>query len=190
VVRTRGGAPGELELVRAFVNTAGLEDGVDGLSDPAALTAWLRGRDLLASGDAASGDEYAVAVAVREALRDLAGANGGRPVPAESMARLDAVAAACGLRPRFDAGGAVSLAPDVGGVPGALGRMLGIVVAAIGAGRWERMKTCRNPACRWAFYDATRNRSAVWCDMAACGGRAKSRAYYARGRASARQAAE
>jgi predicted RNA-binding Zn ribbon-like protein len=42
------------------------------------------------------------------------------------------------------------------------------------------MKTCRNPACRWAFYDTTRNRSAVWCDMAACGNRAKARSYYAR----------
>ena len=77
----------------------------------------------------------------------------------------------------------MSLAPDVGGVAGALGRMIGIAVAAIGSGRWERMKTCRNSSCRWAFYDATRNRSAVWCDMAACGSRAKSRAYYARQRA-------
>jgi predicted RNA-binding Zn ribbon-like protein len=42
------------------------------------------------------------------------------------------------------------------------------------------VKTCRNPDCRWAFYDSTRNRSAVWCDMAVCGSRAKSRRYYAR----------
>jgi predicted RNA-binding Zn ribbon-like protein len=120
-------------------------------------------------------DELAVAIAVREALRDQAG--GDR----RSAAVLDAAAAACGLRPRFEREGLV-LAPAVTGVPGALGRLLGIVVAAITAGRWERLKTCRNPGCRWAFYDATRNRSAVWCDMAVCGSRAKSRAYYARRR--------
>jgi predicted RNA-binding Zn ribbon-like protein len=65
-------------------------------------------------------------------------------------------------------------------VAGALGRLLGIVVAAVGTGEWSRVKTCRNPDCRWAFYDSTRNRSAVWCDMAVCGSRAKSRRYYAR----------
>ena len=32
-------APGELELVRLFVNTADLESGVEELSDPAALQA-------------------------------------------------------------------------------------------------------------------------------------------------------
>lgn len=119
---------------------------------------------------------------MREALRDLAGVNCGLPMPEASSARLDAVSLACGLRPRFDPGGGVSLAPELGGVAGALGRLLGIVVAAVGTGDWSRVKTCRNQACRWAFYDATRNRSAVWCDMALCGSRAKSRRYHARQR--------
>jgi predicted RNA-binding Zn ribbon-like protein len=166
--------------VRAFINTARLEDGAEGFDEAGSLARWLRGRDLFAPGAVATEGEREAAIAVREALRDLAGVNGGRPLPGASSARLDALAAACGLRPRFDPDGTVSLAPEVAGVAGALGRLLGIVVASIGDGRWQRMKTCRNPACRWAFYDATRNRSAVWCDMAACGNRAKARSYYAR----------
>ena len=79
----------------------------------------------------------------------------------------------------------MALAPRAVGVTGGLGWLLGIVVAAFGSGGWSRMKTCRNPACRWAFYDNTRNRSGVWCDMSRCGSRAKARAYYARRQASA-----
>jgi len=168
-------APGDLELVRAFINTRDLEHRHDRLGDPDDLRAWLAARFLIKRSDPVGPDELAVAVAVREALRDHAG--GDRT----SAAVLDAAAAACGLRPRFEREG-LALAPAVGGVPGALGRLLGIVVAAMTSGRWDRLKTCRNPDCRWAFYDTTRNHSAVWCDMAVCGSRAKSRAYYARRR--------
>ena len=47
-------------------------------------------------------------------------------------------------------------------------------------GTWERLKVCRQESCRWAFYDNTKNRSGVWCNMASCGNRAKARAYRAR----------
>jgi hypothetical protein len=36
--------------VRAFINTARLEDGAEGFDEAGSLAAWLRGRDLLASG--------------------------------------------------------------------------------------------------------------------------------------------
>jgi predicted RNA-binding Zn ribbon-like protein len=54
-------APGELETVRAFVNTIDLESGVDDLDTPAALGAWLRTGDAglggrLLPGDAGLGD--------------------------------------------------------------------------------------------------------------------------------------
>jgi predicted RNA-binding Zn ribbon-like protein len=184
VIAGGGGAgPGELELVRAFINTAGLERGEEQLEQPADLRRWLSARGLLPVSAAVGDDELAVALAVREALRELAGANAGRPPSDRACATLDALSDASGLRPNFEPGGTVALAPTTGGVAGGLGRLLGIVVAAVGSGSWPRLKTCRNPACRWAFYDATRNRSGVWCDMSACGSRAKARAYYARRRA-------
>jgi predicted RNA-binding Zn ribbon-like protein len=166
--------------VLAFINSANLERGWDLFDSAQTLSGWLHGRGLLSPTLAAEPGDLDVIVAVREGLRDLAGVAAGYAMPASSSAQLDAVSLACGLRPRFDPGGGVSLAPELGGVAGALGRLLGIVVAAVGTGEWSRVKTCRNPDCRWAFYDSTRNRSAVWCDMAVCGSRAKSRRYYAR----------
>jgi len=35
------------------------------------------------------------------------------------------------------------------------------------------LKICGNPDCGWLFLDRTRNQSRIWCDMAACGNRAK-----------------
>jgi predicted RNA-binding Zn ribbon-like protein len=165
--------------VLAFINSANLERGWDLFDTSETLSGWLHGRGLLSPQLAAEPGDLEVVLAVREALRDLAGANCGQAMPAVSSERLDAVSQACGLRPRFEPGGGVSLAPELGGVAGALGRLLGIVVAAVGNGQWQRVKTCRNPACRWAFHDRTRNGSGVWCDMALCGSRAKSRRYYA-----------
>jgi hypothetical protein len=169
--------------VRSFINTAGLEFGTDQLEQPADLHRWLAARRLLAEEDEVGDDDLVVARAVREALREMAGGNCGRAPSVAACSTLDALSLASGLRPTFEPDGTVTLAPRVAGVGGGLGRLLGIVVATIGSGGWGRMKTCRNPSCRWAFYDATRNRSGVWCDMAVCGSRAKSGAYYGRRRA-------
>jgi predicted RNA-binding Zn ribbon-like protein len=168
--------------VRGFINSARLERGDDDLDQPDDLRRWLVGHDLLPAAAGVGDGDVLVAVAVREALRELAGANAGRVPSDAACAALDALSEASGLRPHFEPGGMVALAPSAAGVGGALGRLIGIVVAAVGNGEWTRLKTCRNPACRWAFYDNTRNRSGAWCDMAVCGSRAKSRAYYSRRR--------
>ncbi|MGV9881539.1 CGNR zinc finger domain-containing protein [Streptomyces sp. NPDC003006] len=46
----------------------------------------------------------------------------------------------------------------------------------------RRLKTCRNPLCRVAFYDRSRNNSGVWHDVKTCGNAANLRAYRARRR--------
>ncbi len=43
--------------------------------------------------------------------------------------------------------------------------------------RIDRVKICPADDCRWAFYDASRNRSRQWCSMEVCGNRAKARAH-------------
>ncbi|HEX2588032.1 MAG TPA: ABATE domain-containing protein, partial [Gaiellales bacterium] len=131
----------------SFINSAQLERRFELFDGAESLSGWLHGRRLLSTADVAEEGDVDVAIAVREALRDLAGVNCGLAMPESSSARLDAVSLACGLRPRFEPGGGVSLAPELGGVAGALGRLLGIVVAAVGTGDWSRVKTCRNPAC-------------------------------------------
>jgi hypothetical protein len=83
-------APGELALVRGFVNSVDLESGVDDLAGPPELAAWLAERDLLEAGATADDAGLARAVALREALRALLLSNNdGRPVGAEAPAVLD-----------------------------------------------------------------------------------------------------
>lgn len=43
-------------------------------------------------------------------------------------------------------------------------------------GTWSRLKLCREPACRSAFYDMSRNNSGVWHDVRSCGNAANLRA--------------
>jgi predicted RNA-binding Zn ribbon-like protein len=47
-----------------------------------------------------------------------------------------------------------------------------------------RVRECAGERCDWLFLDASRNRSRRWCDMAACGNRAKAQRNYARRRGS------
>ncbi len=42
-------------------------------------------------------------------------------------------------------------------------------------GSWPRLKACRNPDCRWAYYDRSHAGRGAWCDMAVCGNRIKNR---------------
>jgi predicted RNA-binding Zn ribbon-like protein len=43
-----------------------------------------------------------------------------------------------------------------------------------------RVKECAAEDCNWLFLDSSKNRSRRWCDMKACGNRAKARHYYHR----------
>lgn len=173
-------APGELELVRAFVNTLDVEAGEDGLATPTALAEWLGGHGLLETEAGARAADLERALAVREALRSLLVANNGGRADPDAAAVLDATARTALLGLRFRPDGAAELEPEAGGVPGALGRLLAVVTASMAAGTWSRLKACRAEGCRWAFYDHARNRSRTWCSMAVCGNRTKARAYRAR----------
>jgi predicted RNA-binding Zn ribbon-like protein len=169
-------APGDLELVRAFVNTLEVEDGTDELESPAALARWLRERGLLRGGRATRAD-LVEARRMREALRALLLVNNGVSVREEAAATLDRAARRTRLAVRFGPSATARVQPEARGVEGALGRLLAIVAAAMADGTWERLKACRAEDCRWAFYDRARNRSRRWCSMAVCGNRTKARAY-------------
>ena len=173
----REDAPGELELVRAFVNTTDLQDGPEQLRSPADLTAWLERHRLLDSGASAGPADYRRAIEVREALRALLVANAGDLLDPEAAGKLDAAAARAKLALRFDRDGAARVSPRAGGVDGALGRLLASASASMADGTWTRLKACRRESCRWAFFDHTKNRSGAWCDMSSCGNREKSEAY-------------
>jgi predicted RNA-binding Zn ribbon-like protein len=178
-VASRDRAPGRLELVREFVNSNDIDEGVDSLAAPDQLAAWLEANGLGGEGrDAASLDDDAVrrTAALREALRALLLANNGEPPDSDAGRTLNRIAADAGLVVRFDGGGA-ELAPTGGGIDAAHAEILAIVYSAIADGTWPRLKACREDTCQWAFYDNSRNRSGAWCSMAVCGNRTKARKY-------------
>ncbi len=182
MVMNRDEAPGELELVRAFVNTRDVEDGADELSAAPGLTGWLRARGLLGREEEVGPGALERAAEVREAIRGLLLANNHTGFDPAAAATLDDAARRARLGLRFLPDGNARQEPEAGGVDGALGRLLAIVAAAQADGTWPRLKACRNGDCLWAFYDHARNSSRTWCSMAVCGNRAKARVYRSRHR--------
>jgi predicted RNA-binding Zn ribbon-like protein len=170
-------APGDLELIRAFVNTRDLELGTELLTTPDALRDWFVAYGLTRADEAVDARALERAIALREAFRALllANATGARP-PA---AALGAVTLA-GQRATLRAGGDLRLAP-AGPDPG-LARLLAIAVAARADGSWLRLKACPGDACQWALFDRTRSRTRKWCAGVKCGARTRSREYRRRQR--------
>jgi len=177
-------APGRLEIVRSFVNSYDVEDSIETLSGPVQLASWLAEQRLLGDVRAirATAADLERAIALREALRAHLRAHHGEPLRPGTAEILDTAAVRARLTLRFIALDETTLEPAAAGVDGALGRLLAIVKGAIDDGSWRRLKVCPADDCQWAFYDASRNRSAVWCDMRVCGNRAKVRGFRERTR--------
>jgi predicted RNA-binding Zn ribbon-like protein len=133
-----------------------------------------------------SGADLEQARALREAIRALLEAHAGEaPVP-EAVAQVNAIARRAGLAPVLTTPSESRLEPRASrGVDTALGKVVAAIHAAIAEGTWDRLKACERHACRWAFYDHSRNRGGRWCSMAVCGSREKSRRAYRRRRAGA-----
>jgi predicted RNA-binding Zn ribbon-like protein len=154
-------ADADVDLVLDFLNTIDVEDGTDLLADPAGWRAWLTTRGLSETDSAAESTAD-----VRAALRAAVGEpDTGRP----------------GLSARvtvsLDADGPRLVAEDVVGAVLAAASRLAVL------GEWDRIKICPADACRWAFFDRSRNHSRTWCSMRVCGNREKARAWRERARA-------
>ena len=173
----RNEAPGELELVRRFVNTRDIEEGSDELDSPDALLTWFAGVDLLDDEAAADEKDLERALTLREGIRALLLANNGEEIEAVRIRELNRATESVRLTVRFDHDGRAALRSESSGVSAALGRILAIVVRAMDEGSWGRLKVCPNDACQWAFYDRSKNRSGKWCTMEVCGNRMKARAF-------------
>ena len=184
-MESRTEATGVLGLVQAYINTRDLEDGPEEFSDPAALTSWLVARGLMQPGLAAEAADLRHAIAVREAIRGVIGANSGAAVYPVDIATLNEAAGASRLRIRFGSDGKARLEPEVGGVVGAMGRIVGSVFTAMAEPDWTRLKLCDSQTCRWVFYDQSRNHSSRWCSMAECGNRSKAKRFRQRAKTGA-----
>lgn len=170
-------AAGDIGLVQAFVNTVDLQDGPEEFTDPNTLRAWLVANGLLDGSQQVDGPDLRHAIALREAIRSVIGANSGSKVYPVDIATLNEAAAASGLRMRFGADGKPRLEPEATGVVAAMGRIVATVCAAMESEDWRRLKLCNSQTCRWAFFDRSKNHSSRWCTMASCGNREKARRF-------------
>ena len=163
-------APGRLALVQRFANTVDREHGREALHSPQALRTLLLDLGLLDHDAPVGVRELEAAHDLRDRIQAIALANNGvqtdAQLEAELVVRIDDERSVL-ESPRHD-------------VHGALAELVGIVYTAMADGTWSRLKACRADSCHWRFYDRSRNRSAVWCSMAVCGNRTKTRAYRAR----------
>jgi predicted RNA-binding Zn ribbon-like protein len=170
------------ELIRDFVNTRDLLDGIEELGSPGELVSWLESHGLTRGPVTATAGDLRRALELREALRRTLLANTGLDVDREAaFAVVDRTARRAKIELRFfECAG--ELSPAATGVDAALGRIVIAVHGAMADGSWERLKACRASDCEWAFIDGARNHSRAWCSMRSCGNREKARAFRERAR--------
>ena len=106
-------APGDLELVRDFVNTLDVLPSTEEFEDPACLARWLAEHRLIPAEPVLDEEDLARAKSLREALREMLLANAGFPFPAEAD-----------------------------GLDHAVGRLVSVVFEAQEDGNWSRLKAC------------------------------------------------
>ncbi|CUU54996.1 Conserved protein containing a Zn-ribbon-like motif, possibly RNA-binding [Parafrankia irregularis] len=168
------------ELLVAVANTGHGEH--DELADPPAMRAWWAALDApadLGSVRPDTPEDLTTLRALRAVVRGLALRNNGVDIRVDP-AGLDRLT----LRP--DLRGSPSLlavGPD-GLVRDVCAATVTALLRATARPGWPRFKACRGADCRWVFVDGSRNTSRRWCDMAACGNRAKSASFRVRHRAS------
>ncbi len=172
-------APGALALVQDFVNTRNYLQGGDLLESGEEATRRLTECGLLEEGESVGEAGRRRLVDFREALRVLLLAHNDAAEPGPGVDGLNDFAASAGLGVSFGVDGRPSLGPVVGEgkAERVMARLLAEVFRAEAEGRWGRLKACRDPGCRWAFYDASKNGMGRWCNMQICGARHKMRRY-------------
>jgi predicted RNA-binding Zn ribbon-like protein len=171
-------APMPLLVVQSFVNTWEGDTDADLLGELAPAREWLELAGLLRGefGD----EELEQARVLREAIRALLVHNAGGLAPdvtvGEALAQLSGP---CRYGLAVDGDGRIDLEPGFGSA--SLGAALFLFIRdAQHDGTWARLKACRNPDCRWAYYDRSHAGRGAWCDMAVCGNRMKNRSLRAR----------
>jgi predicted RNA-binding Zn ribbon-like protein len=153
---------------------------VETLVTPEDLSRWLVAAEVADAPPPADAGDLERARDLREAI-DAAVVAGveARPVPADSVAALDAVLRRAPLRERLalDPAGAVALAAERDGAPvdRALAAVARDAVAMLGAGERGRVRICASETCSARFFDRSPAGARRWCSMRLCGNVAKAR---------------
>jgi predicted RNA-binding Zn ribbon-like protein len=163
-------APGTLDLIRVFENTVELPDGPDELEGLEPARKWCRRHHLA---PVAGAQELQRLRDFREALRELLFLNNEGGDAQTAWDGLTPFLQTARLGMRVDSSRGLELQPAEAESEGAIASLLAIVYEALHNGTWSRLRACRKAACRFAYYDQTKNGSRAWCSMATCGNQAK-----------------
>lgn len=162
-------APGGLGFVQDFVNTGyhGQAQPIDPLVDPDDARSWLaealrlRAIDLGPTGKVTIDDRDVKRMRdLRRALTAIVDAGGSATA---------AGWAGPSVSTSIGADGTVAFEPQGDGYRRFAGLVAIDAFVAQQAGTWSRLKICRSARCGVAFYDRSRNSSAVWHDAKVCG---------------------
>lgn len=163
------------DLLIDFLQTR--EAAEDAFASAEGLASWMAERGLVPPGTQPSEADLTRVRHVRAALRTLFGSHGSSDLDERTRATLERVTEEAPLMVRFSAG-SLSLQPQAEGIAAGLAQIVSLLYDAYRDGTLARYKTCKK--CGWAFYDESKNRSRVWCDMALCGSQIKAASYRAR----------
>lgn len=171
-------APEPLVAVQALANSHPSEDQGELLHDVETTRYWLLRFRFGADGIAVTEADRERLLELRRCVRALIDANMTGVQDEAANAELAAIAARHPVSVRAGRDGRLALDLEpAASVDALIAQLIGIVLQAQINGSWERLKICAADSCRWAFYDASKNRGGHWCSMQVCGNRMKNRAY-------------
>ena len=175
-------APEPLLVVQAFANTfSSFKEEEELLSDAGSTRDWLLVSGLAVPSVTVDEEERQRLVSFRHLVRALIDANMSGEQDREANAELARLVAGHPVPVTVGLDGQVGLDLEpVESVDALIAQLIGIILRAQIDGSWERLKICLADTCRWAFFDASKNRRGHWCSMEVCGNREKNRTYRAR----------
>jgi predicted RNA-binding Zn ribbon-like protein len=162
--------PEELRVVEEFCNSATL------LHDTDALATLRGGREWLVRHGWGGEPTLEQLLSLRDAREVLRTFLADRTDPAARSA-LNRLALEHWAGPHVDDDGRLALAPSAAQPVSPAGAAIGALLLHGLTGAGKRLRTCASEACRWVFYDRSRSRTRIWCDMNTCGARSKMRHY-------------
>jgi predicted RNA-binding Zn ribbon-like protein len=156
---------------------------VENLRSTPDLDDWIVRAGVLSSRPGALATDLSRAIALREAIyRVVAALVDEKPLPRKDLRSMNEAAAAAPPTVHVAASGHRRVQGDVAAALSAVARDgLELFDRADGA----VLKWCADESCTHPFLDRSRGHRRRWCEMAACGDRAKAAAYRARRRAGA-----
>jgi predicted RNA-binding Zn ribbon-like protein len=160
-------------------------EGPDLLEDPVWLGDFLAHWGYASAGSPRGGERRGL-VALRAVMRRIVEAvsRGESPAPSD-LDGINRFLRRGRLAPALETDGAdfeLRLVPVRRDWPSVRSELASALAELLSRGEPDRLKVCDNVQCRFAFYDASRNRSRRWCSHTTCGNRHKVTRFRARRR--------